>query len=258
MSWQQAYQNGKNGQSFFGQGYTSMWEGMAHADGQAARAAESAAKASSSSSPIFSTPAYTTAAAPSRGGGGGIGRAGLGGRQKASGGLLSSVFVIGLIVGVHDNLANKTPEADSAAKAYGFVYGCSDAIGKAVEGIGNAPVFAWAGWGIRWGIAIPVGLTAGAGAFAGNLAIGLGNAFITGWREAGTQQAATVATVSAINLNLRSGPGPDFDVVAVMPHGFRANVVGHAQNGWVELNEVRGSEGQIYHGFASPTGVTEQ
>ena len=129
MSWQQAYQNGKNGQSFFGQGYTSMWEGMAHADGQAARAAESLPRRRPAQAVQSSPdPAYTTAAAPSRGGGGGIGRAGLGGRQKASGGLLQ--------LGIRDwidsrcsrqSRRHKTPEAETpAAKAYGFVCGCSD------------------------------------------------------------------------------------------------------------------------------------
>jgi hypothetical protein len=185
MSWQQAYENGKNGQSFWGQGYTSMWDGMAHADGQAARAAESASRESGSSSPIFSAPIYNSPTVSSGGGGGalGLGRVGLGQRQKGSSGLLGAVFSVGLVVGIYDNVANKVPPADSALKAYDFVYRCSDAIGLAVEDMGTSPVFAWGGWAIRWGIAIPVGVSAGAGAFVGDLAIDLGKAFVQGWRS---------------------------------------------------------------------------
>jgi uncharacterized protein YgiM (DUF1202 family) len=57
--------------------------------------------------------------------------------------------------------------------------------------------------------------------------------------------------VDTINLNLRSGPGANFDVVAVMPQGARARVVSTVANGWLELDNIRGTGNQLFHGFAN-------
>jgi type IV secretory pathway TraG/TraD family ATPase VirD4 len=58
------------------------------------------------------------------------------------------------------------------------------------------------------------------------------------------------ATVSTINLNLRTGPGPEYDSVAVMPEGTKVKIVKDADDGWKEL-EVHGADGQELHGFAN-------
>ena len=57
--------------------------------------------------------------------------------------------------------------------------------------------------------------------------------------------------VDTINLNLRLGPGTNFDVVAVMPQGARARVIGTVANGWLELDNIRGNGNQFFHGFAN-------
>ena len=58
------------------------------------------------------------------------------------------------------------------------------------------------------------------------------------------------ATVSTINLNLRSGAGASYDPVTVMPQGTKVRIVRDADNGWEEL-EVRSADGQVFHGFAN-------
>lgn len=58
------------------------------------------------------------------------------------------------------------------------------------------------------------------------------------------------ATVSTVNLNLRTGPGPTYDSVTVMPQGTRVMIVRDADGGWEEL-EVQGTDGQALHGFAN-------
>jgi hypothetical protein len=60
------------------------------------------------------------------------------------------------------------------------------------------------------------------------------------------------ATVSTINLNLRTGAGPDYDSVAVMPQGTTVKIVRDADDGWKEL-EIQGANGQDLHGFANGT-----
>ena len=62
-------------------------------------------------------------------------------------------------------------------------------------------------------------------------------------------------TVGTINLNLRSGPGTNFGVVAIMPEGTRARVVGQTNDGWIELN-VPAQDGEIFHGFANSSYMT--
>jgi len=66
MSSSDAYENGTNGNSFWGQGYTSAFEGIAHADGEAARAAANAA--STSTIPYY-RPVPTNVSVCSGGGG---------------------------------------------------------------------------------------------------------------------------------------------------------------------------------------------
>lgn len=66
----------------------------------------------------------------------------------------------------------------------------------------------------------------------------------------GTANGVRAATVSAINLNLRTGPGPDFPSVATLPEGTRVRIVGDARGGWQELNVPRGS-GEILHGYSN-------
>lgn len=59
------------------------------------------------------------------------------------------------------------------------------------------------------------------------------------------------ATVSGVlNLNLRQGPGPNYDPVATMPQGVRVKIIRDAENGWEEL-EVPGNGGQVFRGFAN-------
>jgi hypothetical protein len=87
------------------------------------------------------------------------------------------VFATSLFFGIYDYVTNKADATHSATVAAGTVYSFSDAIGKKIEGIGTGPVFAWAGQGVRWGIAIPGGLAAGAGAGIGNFGSELVNLF---------------------------------------------------------------------------------
>jgi hypothetical protein len=58
------------------------------------------------------------------------------------------------------------------------------------------------------------------------------------------------ATVNTIKLNLRNGPGPDYDVIATMGQGLRVKIIRQADNGWIEI-EVPGQDGAVFHGFAS-------
>jgi hypothetical protein len=73
MSSSDAYENGKNGKSFWRQAYTSPFEGIAHADDEAARAAANAA--STSTIPYY-RPAPTNVSVCSDGGGTSSGDAG--------------------------------------------------------------------------------------------------------------------------------------------------------------------------------------
>jgi Bacterial SH3 domain len=63
------------------------------------------------------------------------------------------------------------------------------------------------------------------------------------------------AIVSTINLNLRTGPGPQYGSVAVLPQGTKVKIVGDADDGWKEL-EVQRADGQDLHGFANGTFLT--
>jgi hypothetical protein len=63
--------------------------------------------------------------------------------------------------------------------------------------------------------------------------------------------------VDTINLNLRSGPGTNFAVVAIMPQGVRARVVSIAANGWLELDNIRGPGNQSFRGFANSKYLAE-
>lgn len=69
-----------------------------------------------------------------------------------------------------------------------------------------------------------------------------------------TMQAPTSnsrrATVTAIQLNLRSGPGTTFGVVAKLDQGLQATVVDELDTGWVEL-QVLADDGTMIDGFAN-------
>jgi hypothetical protein len=84
------------------------------------------------------------------------------------GGVLGLVFFLGALFGFYDNVKSQSDVAQSAGFAAGTVYAISNAIGMKIEGLGTGQVFAWAGWGARWGIALPGGVAAGTGAAVGN------------------------------------------------------------------------------------------
>jgi hypothetical protein len=63
------------------------------------------------------------------------------------------------------------------------------------------------------------------------------------------------ATVSTVNLNLRQGPAPSYDIVGVMPEGTRVKIIRDASDGWQEL-EVPGADGRVLRGFANSRFVT--
>jgi hypothetical protein len=66
-----------------------------------------------------------------------------------------------------------------------------------------------------------------------------------------TAGAAHYATVSTVKLNLRTGPGPDYPSVAILPQGTRVKIVGVADsNGWEEL-EATGDNSQKLRGFSN-------
>jgi cobalamin biosynthesis Mg chelatase CobN len=72
MSLHEAYERGKRGESFWSQNYTSTFEAMAHADGQAARAKEAAARETNfSSTPTSSYSSYSGSSLSSGTGDGG-------------------------------------------------------------------------------------------------------------------------------------------------------------------------------------------
>ena len=50
---------------------------------------------------------------------------------------------------------------------------------------------------------------------------------------------AQSATVSTVNLNLRTGPGPGFPSVATLPEGTKVRIVSDAQDGWQKLEVPR-------------------
>jgi uncharacterized protein YgiM (DUF1202 family) len=170
-------------------------------------------------------------------------------------GFFGFVFSLGLLVGLYDNVENNADLTHSAHLAGGTVYAVADGIGQGIESAGSGPIFGLAGGAVRWGITIPIGFTAGAGAFVGNFATGLGKAILERLQKDGAP--SQYALVNTLNLNLRSGPGTGFPVVAVMPQGLRAKIIGQADNGWLEL-DVPGSEGQTYHGFANPNGLNQE
>lgn len=58
------------------------------------------------------------------------------------------------------------------------------------------------------------------------------------------------ATVTATNLNLRTGPAASYDVIVVMPQGQKVKVVSVADNGWLEV-EFPAQGGGRYQGFAN-------
>jgi hypothetical protein len=64
------------------------------------------------------------------------------------------------------------------------------------------------------------------------------------------------ATVNTTNLNLRTGPGTDYPIVAIMPQNTRAYVMSQSANGWMELGGVISVEGRSLHGFANATYLT--
>lgn len=143
----------------------------------------------SSSTPAASASIFTPSSthstpAASVGGSGYSGVVG-GGRSSSRSGITSSIlglaFFVGLIFGVDDNVAKQVEPIHSAEIVATTIYGISDAIGKKIESMGEGPAFAWAGWGVRWGIAIPIGFAAGAGAFVGNLAVTVGKACVDAW-----------------------------------------------------------------------------
>jgi Bacterial SH3 domain len=61
---------------------------------------------------------------------------------------------------------------------------------------------------------------------------------------------AKYAAVTAINLNLRQGPGVGYDVITTIPKGRRAKIISVADNGWFEV-EASGGGGQTLHGYAN-------
>jgi len=78
-----------------------------------------------------------------------------------------------------------------------------------------------------------------------------------GFNDAAAASSATVAangahfaTVSTINLNLRTGPGPGFPSVATLPEGTKVRIVSDAQDGWQELEAPR-SSGETLRGYSN-------
>lgn len=57
------------------------------------------------------------------------------------------------------------------------------------------------------------------------------------------------ATVGALNLNLREGPGPSYASLAVVPSGTKVKILKDADDGWEELEVLVDS--QTLHGFSN-------
>jgi hypothetical protein len=60
------------------------------------------------------------------------------------------------------------------------------------------------------------------------------------------------AFVTALKLNLRSGPGATYQSLSTLPQGARVTVVREAENGWLEIDAF-GEAGAPVHGFANST-----
>jgi len=110
MSSSDAYENGKNGKSFWGQAYTSPFEGIAHADDEAARAA--ANDASTSTIPYY-RPAPTNVSVWSDGGGTSSGDAGT--VTSTVIGWIVAIIVLGGIFGGGDKKDSMSTTRTAAA-----------------------------------------------------------------------------------------------------------------------------------------------
>ena len=110
MSSSDAYENGKNGKSFWGQAYTSPFEGIAHADDEAARAA--ANDASTSTIPYY-RPAPTNVSVCSDGGGTSSGDAGT--VTSTLIGWIVAIIVLGGIFGGGDKKDSMSTTRTAAA-----------------------------------------------------------------------------------------------------------------------------------------------
>jgi hypothetical protein len=68
--------------------------------------------------------------------------------------------------------------------------------------------------------------------------------------QAPTNSPLRYATVTALGLNLRSGPGATYQSLLTMSQGTRVTVVREADNGWLEI-DATGQDGAPIHGFAN-------
>jgi hypothetical protein len=123
-----AWKNGKDGQSFWGQGYTSAFQGLAHADGQATRQSENSSSGNSSyystSAPTYSAPSYSASASGHLRGSyrtesyeGSSGRGGAGFL-----GLIVAGFIIWAIAGSSSGTPNYSAQSPTQTPLYAVKY----------------------------------------------------------------------------------------------------------------------------------------
>lgn len=159
-----AFENGKNGLSGWGQGYTGAFEGIAHAEGEAARAAENASKANTSISPSFipygSLPGGSYRAHP----GGIIGPIGSNAGETIS----ATILLVAALFGAYDNLANQRSVAETAGRAFGAVYAVSTIAGEKISSIDPDSTLISVVDGVRWCVGFASAVYAGIGAGVGN------------------------------------------------------------------------------------------
>jgi hypothetical protein len=279
-----AWKHGKNGGSIFGAPVNGAFTAMAFSDGAKEYAASIAAAPSTSySTPSASGSTYTrfsSGYSGGYGGDGGVGSIGTVSSGASVGGeLFGLLFLLAALFGAYDRIENHASIVESAMRGGGAVYGFSDVLGQKVRQISPDSWIIAAVNGTRWVIGTGIAITAGFGAGVGNTTIAVIGEAAYLIKTASTNLSAdssvshvavgyspsapsiSYATITAINLNLRAEPRMDpNNILTTMPQGMRVKVVGHAQNGWLELSDVPGTgdqSGQRFHGFASPKGLAE-
>ena len=237
----------------------------------------SSSQSSSSGTSWFSPSSFTPGAIV----GGGFGGAG---RYVAGGGLVSRllklVFVASMLYGAYDSFAHHAGVGETAGRAGGTVYAWSAQLGDRIKAIDPDSTLVSIANGARWVAGAGVAVCVGAGAGVGNAAVWViraGLDYIGNHTANSSATAAPIAassssqptttgshyaTVTAINLNLRDQPDASDpnNIVTTMPQGLHVKVVGHADNGWLELDDVPGAgsdQGNKFHGYASPKGLKE-
>ena len=68
---------------------------------------------------------------------------------------------------------------------------------------------------------------------------------------------ATVSVGVNANLNVRKGPSMNGDVLAIIPHGTKVDILRGLNNGWTEI-QVSGTNGNVYRGFSYDKFLTHE